>query len=348
MLPRESIKPISKTYLVVRDALAHVGPGYHHFMGFFEVPVTVARTLTIPLLHEGTYRRRMTALTLPFSFALLTLVLTTHVLEGVPTAVRGVPVAVLAFAAGALLALPTYFLLLPRAAPGERGAQPARKGSGTGLLAHEGGSGGGGGGEEDDEEAPPWWWPAAELVMGPAGDPLPAGVTFAALLVLSFLMSLIWLLLIANEIVGVALFFGKTLGIPDTVMGLVVLAIGNSINDLAASVTIAREGFPAMAVAGAFAGPMVNVLFGIGLPMLIYTASNETGTYAIGKNSPLTWLAFGVLLASLCSTLVAVPLAGFRITHQIGRFLLGTFVAFIALVVIMALTVSEGETVALE
>jgi sodium/potassium/calcium exchanger 6 len=172
---------------------------------------------------------------------------------------------------------------------------------------------------------------------------MPTGVVFTLLLMLSFLMSLVWLLLIANEIVGVALFFGKVLAIPDTVMGLVVLAIGNSINDLAASVTIAREGFPSMAVAGAFAGPMFNVLAGIGLPMLIYTASAESGTYAIGKNTPIVWAAFAALLTSLVATLVAVPLAGFRITHQIGRGLLFWFFAFIALVIVMALTVSEDD-----
>lgn len=75
------------------------------------------------------------------------------------------------------------------------------------------------------------------------------------------------------------------LSVPDTVMGLAVLAVGNSINDLAASVTIAREGYPSMAVAGAYAGPMFNVLAGIGLPMLIYTLND--GDYNIGKDTPL-------------------------------------------------------------
>ncbi len=42
----------------------------------------------------------------------------------------------------------------------------------------------------------------------------------------------------------------------------ICLFCSNSINDLAASVTIAREGFPSMAVAGAYAGPMFNVLAG--------------------------------------------------------------------------------------
>jgi len=68
--------------------------------------VTVARTLAIPP-RAGIYRRRTTAVTLPFSLALLTIIMTTHVLKGVPTAVSGVPVATVAFSVGALFALPT-------------------------------------------------------------------------------------------------------------------------------------------------------------------------------------------------------------------------------------------------
>ena len=63
-------------------------------------------------------------------------------------------------------------------------------------------------------------------LAGPNTEPLPTGVTFSTLLLLSFAMSLFWLLIIANEIVGTAICFGKVLGVPDVVMGLTVLAIG--------------------------------------------------------------------------------------------------------------------------
>jgi hypothetical protein len=55
----------------------------------------------------------------------------------------------------------------------------------------------------------------------PAGGPL-----LAFYLVLSFILALFWLLVIANELVGTALAFGKILKIPDTVMGLGILAVG--------------------------------------------------------------------------------------------------------------------------
>ena len=180
---------------------------------------------------------------------------------------------------------------------------------------------------------------------------MPHGAVFLFYLVLSFFMSLVWLLLITNELVGAALCFGKILSSPDIVMGLIILAIGNSIDDLAATVTIAREGYPSMAVAGAYAGPMFNVLAGIGLPMLIYTAGAEGQGYAIGKDTLIVWVAFATLLTSLVGTLVWVPLAGFRITHKIGRALLTWFVLFVVLIIVMGSIPSlsgEDEGVVLE
>jgi Ca2+/Na+ antiporter len=338
-LPEESKNPVSASYLKFQMALSTIGPQYHHFMCFFEVPITIFRDLTIPLLHAGTYKRRMTAVTLPFSFALLTFVMTTHILKGVPTMIKGVPVFIISALVGAVLAIPLYFFGLPRRSKEMSngttdewgGVKPRAESTGSKQLIE---------GETEasllghgHDDKPRWWTPIVKIVTGEVGDPMPTGIIFVFLLILSFLMSLIWLLLIANELVGTALAFGKILNIPDTVMGLAVLAVGNSINDLAASVTIAREGYPSMAVAGAYAGPMFNVIGGIGLPMLIYTATSPDGKYNIGKNTPIVWAAFAVLLTSLVATVVFVPLAGFRITQRIGQFLLLWFVAFIFLVI---------------
>ena len=65
-----------------------------------------------------------------------------------------------------------------------------------------------------------------------------------------------------------------------------------------------------MAVAGAYAGPMFNVLAGIGLPMLIYTIRDPNHEYRIGKDTPLVWTSFVALLTSLVVTLVWVPFEG--------------------------------------
>lgn len=128
-----------------------------------------------------------------------------------------------------------------------------------------------------------------------------------------------------------------------------------------------------MAVAGAYAGPMFNVLAGIGLPMLIYTLKDPSHQYNIGKDTPLVWASFIALLTSLTVTLIWVPfegeccrrhlhpahdgcvvpsqltlsylhpshlslLAGWRLTRRIGKFLLFWFFGFVVMVVFVAAT----------
>lgn len=51
-----------------------------------------------------------------------------------------------------------------------------------------------------------------------------------------------------------------------------VLAWGNSVGDLVADVVIAKSGQPKTAVAGCYAGPLFNMLIGLGLALSIKTA----------------------------------------------------------------------------
>ncbi len=47
-------------------------------------------------------------------------------------------------------------------------------------------------------------------------------------------------------------------------MGLTVLAWGNSMGDLSANMTMARKGLANMAITACFAGPVFNILIGLG------------------------------------------------------------------------------------
>lgn len=61
---------------------------------------------------------------------------------------------------------------------------------------------------------------------------------------------------------------GTVTGIPSSVLGLTLLAWGNSSGDLVTNLAVAKAGFPGMAIAGSYGGPLFNVLLGIGLPMI--------------------------------------------------------------------------------
>ena len=82
-------------------------------------------------------------------------------------------------------------------------------------------------------------------------------------------MAVVWIYALANEIVALLKVFGVALGFSDAILGLTLLAWGNSISDLVADVAVARRGFPRMGFSASFGGPLFNLLLGIGLPFSV-------------------------------------------------------------------------------
>jgi Ca2+/Na+ antiporter len=83
--------------------------------------------------------------------------------------------------------------------------------------------------------------------------------------VISFVMSVFWIWLFANIMIDLLKVLGLLTGLPTTLLGLTVLAWGNSIGDFMANTAIARKGFIEMALTGCFAGPLFNILLGLGI-----------------------------------------------------------------------------------
>ena len=84
----------------------------------------------------------------------------------------------------------------------------------------------------------------------------PASFAYAmALAAGGFVMCSAWIYAIATELVAVVTALGKLWGIPSSLLGLTLLAWGNSAGDLITNIAVARAGLSDMAVAGCFAGP---------------------------------------------------------------------------------------------
>lgn len=138
-----------------------------------------------------------------------------------------------------------------------------------------------------------------------------------------FAVSIGWISAIANEVVGVLKAFGVVLGISDAILGLTIFAVGNSLGDLVADITVARLGFPVMALSACFGGPMLNILLGVGLSGLWITAAREGHeAYKIEVARSLV-VSAGTLLLTLVVLLVAVPANGWWMSRGIGWCLIG-------------------------
>eukprot|EP00906_Rhabdomonas_costata_P031630 RCo044657 len=111
-----------------------------------------------------------------------------------------------------------------------------------------------------------WWWDVATT----------ASVTLAVLIfaltdvsvrprwsfLLSlgcFVMSVVWIFFLANEVVNVLQAMGIMFNLSEVILSLTVLALGNSLSDVVADPAIALKGHPEMAVAAIYGGQQFNL-----------------------------------------------------------------------------------------
>lgn len=159
-------------------------------------------------------------------------------------------------------------------------------------------------------------------------------VLLYSLMFISFLMSIIWIMFIANELVALLGSLGTIFGIPDAILGLTVLAWGNSLGDMVANVSIAKSGNARMAVAGCYAGPMFNMLIGQGLSLVIVTMKTYPDPFYMYDTTTTDWitpLSFMFLNIGLVLALVSVACSGWYIRRNTAVALLVAYGLFMIL-----------------
>ncbi len=66
------------------------------------------------------------------------------------------------------------------------------------------------------------------------------------------------------------------------ILGLTVLAIGNSVGDWVADTAVARAGKPGMGIASCFGSPLLNDVLGLSVALLVCTISyTSSGSYCV-------------------------------------------------------------------
>ncbi|KAF4309485.1 sodium calcium exchanger protein [Botryosphaeria dothidea] len=145
-----------------------------------------------------------------------------------------------------------------------------------------------------------------------------------------FVVAIAWISTIANEVVGVLKTLGAILNISDAILGLTIFAVGNSLGDLVADITVARLGFPVMALSACFGGPMLNILLGIGLSGCYMTIKKAENKHEKHPDHPLHFKPYhldisstlivsgATLLVTLLGLLVMVPMRKWRMDRVIG------------------------------
>ncbi|KAF1965029.1 sodium/calcium exchanger protein-like protein [Bimuria novae-zelandiae CBS 107.79] len=152
----------------------------------------------------------------------------------------------------------------------------------------------------------------------------------SALCFLGFAVSIAWISSIANEVVGVLKTLGVILNMSEAILGLTIFAVGNSLGDFVADITVARLGFPVMALSACFGGPMLNILLGIGLSGCWIILKGGRHRHEKHPDRPIKFKPYQIdisttlvisgasLLVTLVGLLIVVPWRRWKMDKMIG------------------------------
>ncbi|OQV03540.1 hypothetical protein CLAIMM_08573 [Cladophialophora immunda] len=157
-----------------------------------------------------------------------------------------------------------------------------------------------------------------------------------------FIVSICWITIVSNELVGVLKALGVFGDISEAILGLTLFAIGNSMDDLAANISVARHEHPVMALSACFGGPLLNTLLGISLSGILVFAQQSIKTHRV---TPIDlhitkdlFITSGILLVNLMVlTLLLVWTRG-KMTRLLGSVLMIVWLAGTVTNVVVVIT----------
>merc|ERR1712187_52234 len=137
---------------------------------------------------------------------------------------------------------------------------------------------------------------------------------------ITFVTCVLWLALVANEVLDCLTVIASIFDIPTMVAGMTMLAWGNCVDNVFATIGLAKAGEFGVAITGIYAAPMFNVLFGTGITLLMITVlKNDKMSDFPMSNSAVIMLC--TLLIILACTLLFTKLNGWKMTRLLGAVL---------------------------
>lgn len=147
----------------------------------------------------------------------------------------------------------------------------------------------------------------------------------------SFALAIAAIGLLSYVLVDQVVVIAGILDINATFLALTVVAAGTSVPDTIGSMVVAKQGRGDMAVSNAVGSNVFNILFGLGIPWLVFLA---LGNDAIQVSTANLTSSVLLLLATVIAILFLLFVRRWRIGQKSGLVLIGLYVAYCVYVAI--------------
>ncbi|KAI3520407.1 hypothetical protein L1887_09806 [Cichorium endivia] len=147
----------------------------------------------------------------------------------------------------------------------------------------------------------------------------------------AFLMSVVWTYITAEELISLLESLGTIIGMKPSVLGLTVLAWGNSLGDLTSNVAMSMHDGPdgaQIAITGCYAGPVFNIFVGLGFSFVIACWLDYPAPYMVPVN-PYLCETVGFMICGLLWALVVLPKREMRLDRTLAVGLLAIYFCFL-------------------
>lgn len=158
-----------------------------------------------------------------------------------------------------------------------------------------------------------------------------------------FALTCVWICFLTYFAVDAADRLGCICGIPDIVMGLVILAAGTSVPDAMGSIAVAKDGMGDMAVANAVGSNTFDILLGLGLPWFLKSVVTQEPIVVLKSLEEQQKLREAVVILAGCLAfyLVIIVANKWTLTRNLGFVLIALYVCVITWFLLRAFDVFD-------
>jgi len=149
----------------------------------------------------------------------------------------------------------------------------------------------------------------------------------------TFAACIAWIAGLSYVMVWMVESIGDTLDIPESIMGIFVLAAGTSIPDCLSSVAVARRGHGDMAVSSSIGSNIFDVLIGLPVPWFIYTVIMPRENVLISSESLAVMILMLFVMVALVITLI--HLSGWILSVRLGMGMMFLYLIFLVLALLL-------------